>query len=141
MLIRGCYYKTVSVRNSIQILMSPFSVCVCACARERKLSSLLPAHVVGGLGMGLLSTLRLRAGRRAELEQSLLKEYHTLNMHTEPRPLILQYLSICHTLPYYGSVHTHMYACIYIHTLSVCVSYTVCLSLSLSVSQVCVLCG
>ncbi|XP_058267923.1 FERM domain-containing protein 8 [Hemibagrus wyckioides] len=70
--------------------------------RDRKLSSLLPAHVVGGVGTGLLSTLRLRAGRRAELEQSLLKEYHTLSMHTESRPLILQYLSICHTLPYYG---------------------------------------
>ncbi|KAK3521581.1 hypothetical protein QTP70_014773 [Hemibagrus guttatus] len=70
--------------------------------RDKKLSSLLPAHVVGGVGTGLLSTLRLRAGRRAELEQSLLKEYHTLNMHTESRPLILQYLSICHTLPYYG---------------------------------------
>ncbi|XP_046716767.1 FERM domain-containing protein 8 isoform X2 [Silurus meridionalis] len=70
--------------------------------RDRKLSSLLPAHVVDGLGAGLFSTLRSRAGRRAELEQNLLKEYHTLNMHTEPRPLILQYLSICHTLPYYG---------------------------------------
>ncbi|XP_062869888.1 FERM domain-containing protein 8 [Trichomycterus rosablanca] len=69
--------------------------------RVKKLSSLVPAHVLSGSG-GFLSSLRMRGGRRAELEQNLLKEYHTLHTHSHSPTLLHLYLSTCHTLPYYG---------------------------------------
>ncbi|XP_031427601.1 FERM domain-containing protein 8 isoform X2 [Clupea harengus] len=75
---------------------------VAADIREKKLSSFLPGHLV--VGGGFLSTLRGKGGRQAELEQKLLKEYHSLsqNPSQDPTYLLRQYLSTCHTLPYYG---------------------------------------
>ncbi|XP_017581215.1 FERM domain-containing protein 8 isoform X1 [Pygocentrus nattereri] len=72
-----------------------------AVIREKKLSSFLPAHVVLGSG-GFFSSLRSRGSRHTELEQSLLKEYCSLSGPQEPAALFRQYLSICHSLPYYG---------------------------------------
>lgn len=81
------------------------------CPREKKLSSFLPGHLV--VGGGFLSTLRGKGGRQAELEQKLLKEYHSLsqNPSQDPTHLLRQYLSTCHTLPYYGyapSIHRNI---------------------------------
>ncbi|KAM9333092.1 FERM domain-containing protein 8 [Pholidichthys leucotaenia] len=76
-----------------------------AAVREKKLSSFLPAHVLMGSG-GLLSTLRGKASRHAELEQNLLEEYRKVMASAgsapEPTQLLHQYLSTCHALPYYG---------------------------------------
>ncbi|XP_030648458.1 FERM domain-containing protein 8 [Chanos chanos] len=73
--------------------------------REKKLSSFLPSHVMGG-GGGFLSTLRGKGSRQAELEQSLVKEYQTLSSSAQDTqdvtPHLRQYLSTCHALPYYG---------------------------------------
>uniref|UniRef100_A0A8C9WPA9 FERM domain-containing protein 8 n=1 Tax=Scleropages formosus TaxID=113540 RepID=A0A8C9WPA9_SCLFO len=75
--------------------------------REKKLSSFLPGHVIGSSG-GLFSALRGKGGRQAELEQSLLEEYQavcksaTSNSQSIPTYFLRQYLSTCHTLPYYG---------------------------------------
>ncbi|XP_008330564.1 FERM domain-containing protein 8 [Cynoglossus semilaevis] len=72
--------------------------------REKKLSSYLPAHVVMGSG-GLLSTLRGKSSRHAELEQNLLAEYRKISTAAashERAQLLHQYLSTCHSLPYYG---------------------------------------
>uniref|UniRef100_A0A1A8F681 FERM domain-containing protein 8 n=1 Tax=Nothobranchius korthausae TaxID=1143690 RepID=A0A1A8F681_9TELE len=78
---------------------------VTATIREKKLSSFLPAHVVVGSG-GFLSTLRGKSSRHAELEQKLLEEYRKIRSSAgtspEPRQLLHQYLSMCHTLPFYG---------------------------------------
>uniref|UniRef100_A0AAY4CQE9 FERM domain-containing protein 8 n=1 Tax=Denticeps clupeoides TaxID=299321 RepID=A0AAY4CQE9_9TELE len=79
---------------------------VASAIKEKKLSSFLPSHVLGGSG-GFLSTLRGKAGRQAELEQSLLKEYHTLSQGSTSSAqmsvhYLRQYLSTCHVLPYYG---------------------------------------
>ncbi|KAG5284654.1 hypothetical protein AALO_G00029030 [Alosa alosa] len=73
---------------------------VIAAIREKKLSSFLPSHLL--VGGGFLSTLRGKGGRQAELEQSLLKEYNSLSPNQDPTHHLRQYLSICHTLPYYG---------------------------------------
>lgn len=76
-----------------------------AAVREKKLSSFLPAHVVMG-GGGLFSTLRGKSSRHAGLEQNLLDEYRKVGTSAgsspEPTQLLQQYLSTCHTLPYYG---------------------------------------
>ncbi|KAM7397687.1 hypothetical protein PAMA_005822 [Pampus argenteus] len=76
-----------------------------ATIKEKKLSSFLPAHVTMGSG-GLFSTLRGRSGRQAGLEQNLLEEYRKISTSAgnppEPTQLLHQYLSTCHTLPYYG---------------------------------------
>lgn len=73
--------------------------------REKKLPSFLPAHVAMGSG-GLLSTLRGRSSRQAGLEQNLLDEYKKISTSAGNTPestqLLHQYLSTCHTLPYYG---------------------------------------
>ncbi|KAM6907285.1 FERM domain-containing protein 8 [Xenentodon cancila] len=74
--------------------------------REKKLTSFLPEHVVMASG-GLLSTLRGKSSRQAGLEQKLLEEYRKTSTSAgncpEPTQLLHQYLSMCHTLPYYGS--------------------------------------
>ncbi|XP_061104434.1 FERM domain-containing protein 8 [Conger conger] len=76
-----------------------------AAIRKKKLSSFLPAHVTGG-GGGLLSALRGKGGRQAGLEQNLLEEYLQLASADggaqEPTHYLRQYLSTCHSLPYYG---------------------------------------
>uniref|UniRef100_A0A668AWY4 FERM domain-containing protein 8 n=1 Tax=Myripristis murdjan TaxID=586833 RepID=A0A668AWY4_9TELE len=76
-----------------------------ATIREKKLSSFLPAHVAMGSG-GLLSTLRGKGSRQAGLEQNLLAEYKKMSTSAgsppEPTQLLHQYLTTCHTLPYYG---------------------------------------
>ncbi|KAK6316856.1 hypothetical protein J4Q44_G00122560 [Coregonus suidteri] len=76
-----------------------------AALREKKLISFLPAHVSGG-GGGLFSTLRGKGGRQAGLEHNLLEEYHKISTlgSTPPEPTqhLRQYLSTCHSLPYYG---------------------------------------
>lgn len=69
--------------------------------REKKLSSFVPPHVALG-GGGFLSTLRGKGGRNAEMEQNLIKEYHSVSSSSEPVALLRQYLRTCHTLPYYG---------------------------------------
>uniref|UniRef100_A0A3Q2ED59 FERM domain-containing protein 8 n=1 Tax=Cyprinodon variegatus TaxID=28743 RepID=A0A3Q2ED59_CYPVA len=73
--------------------------------REKKLSSFVPAHVAVGSG-GFFSTLRGKSSRQAELEQKLSEEYRKINTSRatapEQRELLHQYLSMCHTLPYYG---------------------------------------
>uniref|UniRef100_A0A3P9H314 FERM domain-containing protein 8 n=1 Tax=Oryzias latipes TaxID=8090 RepID=A0A3P9H314_ORYLA len=73
--------------------------------REKKLTSFLPEHVVLGSG-GLLSTLRGKSRRLAELEGNLAEEYRkicvTAGSSPGPAPLLHQYLSMCHALPYYG---------------------------------------
>ncbi|XP_054899868.1 FERM domain-containing protein 8 [Poeciliopsis prolifica] len=74
--------------------------------REKKLPSFVPAHVAMGSG-GFFSTLRGKSSRQAELEQKLSEEYGKISKSTgsspEPQQLLHQYLSMCHTLPYYGS--------------------------------------
>uniref|UniRef100_A0A674AQ54 FERM domain-containing protein 8 n=1 Tax=Salmo trutta TaxID=8032 RepID=A0A674AQ54_SALTR len=76
-----------------------------AALREKKLISFLPAHVSGG-GGGLFSTLRGKGGRQAVLEHNLLEEYRKISTlgSTPPEPTqhLRQYLSTCHSLPYYG---------------------------------------
>uniref|UniRef100_A0AAZ3P8N7 FERM domain-containing protein 8 n=1 Tax=Oncorhynchus tshawytscha TaxID=74940 RepID=A0AAZ3P8N7_ONCTS len=76
-----------------------------AALREKKLISFLPAHVSGG-GGGLFSTLRGKGGRQAGLEHNLLEEYRKISTlgSTPPEPTqhLRQYLSTCHSLPYYG---------------------------------------
>uniref|UniRef100_A0A6Q2YJR5 FERM domain-containing protein n=1 Tax=Esox lucius TaxID=8010 RepID=A0A6Q2YJR5_ESOLU len=72
----------------------------------RKLLSFLPAHVLGGSG-GLFSTLRGKGVRNAGLEHSLLEEYQKISISgntpaERTTQLLLQYLSACHSLPYYG---------------------------------------
>ncbi|XP_032432022.1 FERM domain-containing protein 8 [Xiphophorus hellerii] len=73
--------------------------------REKKLPSFVPAHVAMGSG-GFFSTLRGKSSRQAELEQKLSEEYGKISKSTgsslEPQQLLHQYLSMCHTLPYYG---------------------------------------
>ncbi|XP_076875650.1 FERM domain-containing protein 8 isoform X2 [Brachyhypopomus gauderio] len=69
--------------------------------REKKLSSFVPAHVVLG-GGGFFSTLRSKAGRQADLEQDLLREYSTISTTLDLPALLRQYLTTCHALPYYG---------------------------------------
>ncbi|XP_038148204.1 FERM domain-containing protein 8 [Cyprinodon tularosa] len=73
--------------------------------REKKLSSFVPAHVAVGSG-GFFSTLRGKSSRQAELEQKLSEEYRKISTSRgtapEQRELLHQYLSMCHTLPYYG---------------------------------------
>ncbi|XP_007545924.1 FERM domain-containing protein 8 [Poecilia formosa] len=73
--------------------------------REKKLPSFVPAHVAVGSG-GFFSTLRGKSSRQAELEQKLSEEYGKISKSTggspEPQQLLHQYLSMCHTLPYYG---------------------------------------
>ncbi|XP_077596310.1 FERM domain-containing protein 8 [Stigmatopora nigra] len=72
--------------------------------REKKLSSFLPLHVTLGSG-GLFSTLRGKSSRQAGLEQNLLEEYNKINISGDPQrqsELLQQYLSTCHSLPYYG---------------------------------------
>uniref|UniRef100_A0A673AW97 FERM domain-containing protein 8 n=1 Tax=Sphaeramia orbicularis TaxID=375764 RepID=A0A673AW97_9TELE len=75
------------------------------CSYKKKLSSFLPAHVAMGSG-GLLSTLRGKSSRQAGLEQNLLDEYKKISTSAGNTPestqLLHQYLSTCHTLPYYG---------------------------------------
>ncbi|XP_051973614.1 FERM domain-containing protein 8-like [Xyrauchen texanus] len=77
-----------------------------AAIREKKLSSFLPAHVA--FGGGFLSTLRGRGGRHTEMEQNLIKEYHSVcsssasSSTQDPTALLRQYLRNSHTLPYYG---------------------------------------
>ncbi|XP_035290188.1 FERM domain-containing protein 8 [Anguilla rostrata] len=75
-----------------------------AAIRKKKLSSFLPAHVTGG--GGLLSALRGKSGRQAGLEQNLLEEYLRLGSPDGsaqgPSHYLRQYLSTCHSLPYYG---------------------------------------
>lgn len=79
-----------------------------AAVREKKLSWFLPGHLV--VGGGFLSTLRGKGARQAELEQSLVREYQRLSQDTssssggsqEATHYLRQYLSTCHTLPYYG---------------------------------------
>uniref|UniRef100_A0A3B5LI65 FERM domain-containing protein 8 n=1 Tax=Xiphophorus couchianus TaxID=32473 RepID=A0A3B5LI65_9TELE len=72
--------------------------------REKKLPSFVPAHVAMGSG-GFFSTLRGKSSRQAELEQKLSEEYGKISKSTgsslEPQQLLHQYLSMCHTLPYY----------------------------------------
>lgn len=76
-----------------------------AAVREKKLSSFLPGHVACGSG-GLLSALRGKGGRHAGLEQRLLEEYRRISSSgscpPEPTQHLRQYLSTCHSLPYYG---------------------------------------
>ncbi|XP_023843747.1 FERM domain-containing protein 8 isoform X2 [Salvelinus sp. IW2-2015] len=76
-----------------------------AALREKKLISFLPVHVSGG-GGGLFSTLRGKGGRQAGLERNLLEEYRKISTSgstpLEPTQRIRQYLSTCHSLPYYG---------------------------------------
>ncbi|KAJ8384601.1 hypothetical protein AAFF_G00200380 [Aldrovandia affinis] len=76
-----------------------------AAIRKKKLSSFLPAHVTGG-GGGLLSALRGKGGRQAGLEQNLLDEYLRISppesASQDPTHHLRQYLSTCHSLPYYG---------------------------------------
>ncbi|XP_057677917.1 FERM domain-containing protein 8 [Corythoichthys intestinalis] len=72
--------------------------------REKKLSSFLPVHVALG-GGGLFSTLRGKSSRQAGLEQNLLEEYRKINLSGDSQrhsELLQQYLSTCHSLPYYG---------------------------------------
>lgn len=73
--------------------------------REKKLSTYLPVHVAGG-GGGLLSALLGKGGRQAGLEQRLLEEYQKIRSSAsnppDPTQLLRQYLSKCHSLPYYG---------------------------------------
>uniref|UniRef100_A0A3P9NEW3 FERM domain-containing protein 8 n=1 Tax=Poecilia reticulata TaxID=8081 RepID=A0A3P9NEW3_POERE len=72
--------------------------------REKKLPSFVPAHVAVGSG-GFFSTLRGKSSRQAELEQKLSEEYGKISKSTggspEPQQLLHQYLSMCHSLPYY----------------------------------------
>uniref|UniRef100_A0A8C7K087 FERM domain-containing protein 8 n=1 Tax=Oncorhynchus kisutch TaxID=8019 RepID=A0A8C7K087_ONCKI len=76
-----------------------------AALREKKLISFLPVHVSGG-GGGLFSTLRGKGGRQAGLEHNLLEEYRKISTSgstpLEPTQRLRQYLSTCHSLPYYG---------------------------------------
>ncbi|KAF6722290.1 FERM domain-containing protein 8 [Oryzias melastigma] len=73
--------------------------------REKKLTSFLPEHVVLGSG-GLLSTLRGKSSRHAGLEHKLSEEYGKIctsaGNSPDPTQLLQQYLSMCHSLPYYG---------------------------------------
>ncbi|XP_067113145.1 FERM domain-containing protein 8 [Osmerus mordax] len=76
-----------------------------AVVREKKLSSFLPVHVAGA-GGGLFSSLWGKGSRHAELEKKLLEEYQRIRSSAgsppEPTQHLRQYLSTCHSLPYYG---------------------------------------
>ncbi|XP_061659749.1 FERM domain-containing protein 8 [Syngnathoides biaculeatus] len=69
--------------------------------REKKLASLVPAHVAAG-GGGLFSTLRGKSGRQAGLERDLLEEYVKIGDSRRHSEILQRYLGTCHSLPYYG---------------------------------------